>query len=463
MKHKQITLAEAQALARRDRNRLVIMALAVVVLGAGYVVTRFYGERYELEEERERTANVPDRGPLERIVTIEFDKPEVLEKVRDARPEDRVLEDTEPLRDVLDYARLQTRRHYDALGIRELTPEVYAELESDPGAHRVEPFRMRGEVVDLEPRSSPNRPDEAHGTLRLEDGRYAHFVVVELPAGTGVGDFVRVDGCFVKLFSREGEGGWMEGPLLASQKAEASVPRLGSVEGLEELLARVEDDRFDEDHIHTPPLPEDAKWGLMSYAASPASAELDWESAPELDTEVLARIYDDGNAYRGKPFRLSISRNQGSWTEAVGENPLRLEKLTTGWIGNMVWKGKVPVIQYIAPFDKPELQDFTGSAKLVDGRGFFLKNVFYERKDGAPGRVPLFVMQAIDVFTPVADGRTLMFMWGLLGGTLLLAGCFWLLLVRDKRSSRALQAELVRRRRARRGKAGDEGLELAES
>ena len=52
---------------------------------------------------------------------------------------------------------------------------------------------------------------------------------------------------------------------------------------------------------------------------------------------------------------------------------------------------------------------------------------------------------------PISGNRTLIF-----------AFCVWFLLSRDKRSSRALQTELVRRRRVRRG-LGDESLKLAES
>ena len=34
----------------------------------------------------------------------------------------------------------------------------------------------------------------------------------------------------------------------------------------------------------------------------------------------------------------------GTYTEAAGENPLRLETVTRGWIGNFAWTGAVPVI-----------------------------------------------------------------------------------------------------------------------
>ena len=69
-------------------------------------------------------------------------------------------------------------------------------------------------------------------------------------------------------------------------------------------------------------------------------------------------------------------------------------------------------------------------------------------------RSPVFVLASVDPFVPPEDLGTVRVMWGVLGASIALGGLLVFLLMRDKKKSHALQAELVRRRRARRVQPG---------
>lgn len=457
MKSKRLNPEAAAAANRRDRNRMIMMAAVVVILAIGYFAARSQRTIYSEAE----NADLPDRSaPQEASVVVPvFDTREVLASVHDATPEERLILEAEALDTVFDYGRLFTRGHFESVGIRDLEPDVLVEIELDPAKHRVEAFRARGEILGLKQfRRSENRPIQNSGTLRLDDGSFAHFVVLEMPEGAGVGDFVRVDGMFLKLYSTEGPEQWWEGPLICGPKASPSYPLLDIAAPIDlHALEHVSDDSLDD----VSGLPEDAEWALMARALRelelPDESDVDWEAAPELDSQIVGDVFTDGAAYRGQPFRLAVSRNLGGWTEDPGENPLRLDKITTGWVGNQLWKGEVAVIHYIAPFDKPELDDRYGEAKFLTGRGFFFKNMAYTRSSGDLGRVPVFVMSSVDVFFPAADVRTRYMLYGVAGGTAVLVAFLFFLLMRDKKQSGALQAELVRRRQERRARLGEEG------
>ena len=225
----------------------------------------------------------------------------------------------------------------------------------------------------------------------------------------------------------------------------------GSAEALANSLEAVQDDElFDENgEMAVTGIPFDAKWGLMSKAFD-SETDTNWAEAPELTSDLLNEMFQDGEKYRGQAFTLPISRNVGSWVKDPGENPLRLDKITTGWVGNMTWKGNATAIHWIAPFDDIALMDFEGDARLITGRGYFLKNWLYEKASGDPGRVPFFVMDSIEVYTPEPDRSAIVMMWGVLGGTIALCGLVFFLLRQDRRKTAALHAEMVRRRRQRR-------------
>lgn len=447
---KRITPEQAAELARRDKRRLVLMAVGVVVLGIAYFMTSQRARDYT-EEHGEIPG--PEDEPTEQVAIPLFGGTQTLAAVRDAGETDRAAIDGQALDALLEYAALFAPAHYDAYGIRDWTPAVAAEVAANTTGYRNRPFRVRGELTSVNKRRrSEDRHEEFAGTLRLADGSGAHFVVREIPTGLEIGDELRVDGLFLKLFRRETKQGWGEGPLIVGSAASRSYPPVDLSGPLPlDALASVRDDSLEE----RTGLPFQAQWQLMAWAAADGQGQVDWDAAPELDGQILGELSNDGDAYRGKPFRVGISRNMASWVESVGENPLRLDRITVGWIGNQFWKGAVPLIQYMGPFEKPELSERYGAARLLEARGFFFKNMTYAKPSGDLGRVPVFVMQSVDIFTPSEDFLTRNLMWAVTCGAVAMCGLIWFLLLRDRRKTAELQRELVRRRQARRSRVSE--------
>ena len=447
MKHVSKLSPEAlAALQKRDKRRLIIMTAAVIVLAITYFVTQ--GQKKRLESEAGLDLPTVQVPTVERFDVPIFDTLEVLDGIKDTRPQDRVILEPEALNAVFDYGRLLTVRHYDAIDIRDLTPEIYAELMANPSAHRVEPFRARGEIVLVATRKrADNRPEEHAGTIRLDDGTYAHFIVLTLSDGAAdVGDFVRVDGMFLKIYSAEGPDGWMEGPLLCGPETIPSYPAFDPSQGIAtDFMEEVRDDTLGE----VTGLPFGPKWDLMAMALH-FSDEVDWNAAPEIDGQMIAELFANPDAYRAKPFRVGISQNLDGGVEKAGENPLRINKITTGWIGNQNWSGQVPYLRYLAPFERSDVG--YGKAKYLVAKGFFFKNWSYTTTVGDIRRVPVFVMTSVEPFEVVPDERPMIIMWGVFVATILTAFILWALLARDKKRSAQLHEALVRRRRARREK-----------
>ena len=452
---RRMSLAEAEILARRDRRRILLLAIAALVLGGGIFFSGFMRKRYEDREAAELPAQ--ERLDEEPPVFVRFDMPEVLEDIRDATSDDRVvIEERDALAKVLDYGRLSSESQYYAMGVRDLDASTRAAIEADPRAHRVEPYRARGELLALGERRHFGNTVAHQGALRLADGSCAHFIAVAIDEGLAAGDFARVDGVFFKLLRAEVGADWCEGPLLLGRDLVRAHPPLVLDESLAVAgLGEIADDTFES----TEAVPAQVEWGLMAKALQ-GSERIDWESAPELDTELLNKIFQDGDAYRGRAIRLPICRNMGSRTKRVGENPFGLERMTEGWIGNFSWKGATSVIWYTLPADQPGLDDWEQEARYVTGRGFFLKNRNYEQGSGKPGRAPYFIMESIELFVPPEDTNTRLIAWFVLGATLALVLLFWRLLAADKRRALELQQELIRRRRARRERSGRK-LDLA--
>lgn len=453
MKHTRMTPEQLAQAERSDRNRMIVMGVATVMVAIAFVVSQQQVKKLSDADQQE----MPESqrvAETEQVVghVPAFDMLEVLEPIRDGESSERIVVDQRALDVVFDYGRILTDNQYRSVGIRTLDEATYEELWQAPGEHRVEPYLARGELVRLQRRKrSENRPQEYAGTLAMGGDRHVHFVVLDKPEGLDVGDWARVNGMFLQLYSVEAPGGEerIEAPLLCGPELVRSfAPIVPEGAVATPSLEAVTDDTLQ----NVTGLPEDALWELMAKASSPDPGT-DWESAPALDGQLMGEILADGEPYRGMAVRLELSKNLDGWTERAGENPLRIERVTKGWIGNQTWKGQVPVIYYISPSEQEELHDRYGEARYLEGRGYFFKNYAYTKADGDLGRVPVFVMDTIEAVEIEVDGTPRQIMWAMLGAVLGMIGLLAFLLLRDRRKAAELQAELIRRRRARRGAA----------
>jgi heme exporter protein D len=295
-------------------------------------------------------------------------------------------------------------------------------------------------------------------TLRDPSGFFSHALFAAPPSSASVeegtvnvGDHLRVDGLFFKVFRSEVDGEWLEGPLVLSHRAIASFAPISEGDArAASALQRVHDDELGAMHGDD----QEALWQLMARAKL-LSDETDWSAAQEIDTDLLERMFDDGEAYRGIPVRFPVSRNMGSYTETASENPLGLDRITVGWIGNVMWRNPVGVVKWLAPYDLPHLAAWNDpkGAKFVEARGWFFRNHVYKRLKGDPGRAPLFVLASIEPFYPPPDKLLGTIMWFTVGMTAFVIASIFLLLRADKKKSSELHEALTRRKRERRLRA----------
>ncbi len=432
---------------RSELRRLVAMLVAVIVIGAVSISTIV--RRANRASEGADAVGQPEVPEVTDSVVVlpDIDVAALDALVADATPEQRVILDLPALDWAFDATRLLREPHYRALERRMLDAETVDALLADPPGFRAQAFRARGRLEDVRfYEAVGRRPAHFRAGLRLEDGGGAWIAVRDVPdSGFADGDFVRVDGLFVELFRDEVGAGWIEQPLIVGREAVASYPAIApSGASPEELLAPVLDDTETE----VTGLPFDPFWQLMALTDRLDETDVDWESAPLVTMDVINAIAADGAAWRGKAVRFPACEVLDCWAVDPGENPARIDALTEGWLGNWTWKGPTLVARFQSPaaFGRD-----IHRRDVATARGFFLKNLAYEAKDGSLGLAPFFVVHSAEIVPPAEKSDALRTVTLIVSASLLgLGGLVAALLVRDRRRSRELQADLVRRRRARR-------------
>jgi len=430
-----------------ERNRLIGMSLLLVIVAALWIGSRWKETEYR-ESERAKLTLESQEDIEVQVAVPEIDVESLASMVSDRDEVDRVTLERDAIELALNNLGPYLDSHFEPMNGRPLDPQAQLEIQADPGLARGELFRVRGVVEAFE---VENRAlyDLVRGRLRTEHDEVAYFATERVPAGIDVGDWVRLDGIFVKLFRDENdEREWVEGPLIVGPRMVESYAPFGPVETLDpEHFAAVTDADLDDggdlrDYFSQ-------RFELLAYARDLDEGSIDWESAPELDNRMLTEVFENGERYRCQPFRIPISRLQDGRTVAVGENPARLKRVGQGWIGNFNWVGPAPVFRFQTPHPIGDLRikDF------VTAEGFFLMNFKYEAAKGDIRVAPFFVLHSIERFIPPEDNFTQIALWTLGGLVVFMAVLFWVLLMRDKRKASALREELVRRRRERRARA----------
>lgn len=465
MKYTRITPQEAARMARRDRLRILGLTVSAILVGGLYLYST--SRSADGQDALGQEAPVTDAPAAEEVVElVPFDRPELLARIEDATEPQQEFLETEPLQEVFAYARLQTRRALQAAGMRTLDAEVSAELLAAPAEHRLDALLLRGQVLDVSERPGVGGASTGWmGSLVTDDGSLGYFIVANAPKLQGDpaaapsirrGDYVRIDGLFHKVYRAavpEEVGSealrTASAPLVLGFRATPSTPPI--TEELARALLTLEMVRDDEIAMTFEEGTFDLqKWELMAHAEM-VGAETDWAAAPELDQDALFEIYEDGEAHRGAPFRIPVSINLDTYSREVRDNPLRLDRITEGWIGNNNWKGAVKTIKWVGPFVRQDLlrEDLDDDHRYVQAKGYFFRNILFKNRSGEPRRSPVFVLHELEVYQPEPANSVRLFTYLVLGATLFMVAVIYLLLRADRRKSQQLHEDMVRRRRRR--------------
>jgi hypothetical protein len=425
-----------------ERKRFLMLSV-LLVISLGMFLYGFLSRKARPSEAPEAPAAVPEVEV--EVATPEVDLAALAAATRDASEAERVLVETAALEQLLETCRLIAPTHFEPMGGRVLDAALAAAVLADPPAHRGALLRAFGTIEAIDAFDAPGTTAHYRGRLALEGGGAAWFAVRSLSEDWGeVGEFVRIDGLFLKVYRGQAGGAWIDAPWIVGARAERAYPRLEPVAELDPaLFADIEDDGSE----GLTGLPFEAYWALVAYARDVPEGAIDWESAPLFDKDLAAELSERGADLRGVPLRLPPSEILDIWHQAQPANPLRAERLVEGWASNWNWvKGPSPVIRFITPLDTTELR----RGDHFTARGFFLKNLAYEPRDGGMAVAPFFVLHSIDAHTPSKKNPWVKVFGTMAVGLLVVVCLAYVALMRDQRKARELQGELARRRLARR-------------
>lgn len=449
---------------KSERNRMIFMGVLLVGLTVAFGASVLKQSEYESQQNTALDNQVPPTQPEVVIAVRRFDPATIAGTVHDDTPEERVLIDLAPLAKMLDHVAGYGPGQWKGLNPQHLDAAHFDKILADPSANRAEPVWLRGRLLSYEERPVGERL-AWYGTLESEEGLPVTFMTSSFDKGLfGAANdeltYAKLEALFLEVYRREGPDGWVETPLLVGSKLQKSYPRMDGFdqETLDTLLGAIQDDNNNY-HSGIDDATFLAQWMMMDRITQGGYDDIDWNDpnvAPVIDNKMFSWLMMPENAklVRGEPFVLSPSKNLGSRTQDAGENPARIETVTTGWIGSVLWTNKGSVMKFIMPGAHPAIA--TGDRnQLITGHGFFLKHLSYE-PSGVERRVaPLMVFESLEVFTPAKNDNVATIFWFVGGLTVLLLILIPFLVTRDRKQSEKLREELVRRKQERRRRSAN--------
>ena len=314
-------------------------------------------------------------------------------------------------------------------------------LEETRADRRGEVFRIRGTLSDLHAERRGGL-EGTWGTLRNDVTGPVRFVAARRSGAVlDTGDTVRLDGYFLKWFTwEEPEGKWLSGPLLVGNRLVKSMPASEPVLDLDPAVIEA---IVDDTAQHAAPEQGPLYFHFLAHARDLGSAEkATLQEAPEFTKTTFDALVDNPDALRGHPFRI-YGQVADIFGEPLGENPLRTNRQTTGWLLNGNWG----VAKFVSPLR------FPGHRRRDDVivTGWFYRRHAYEGADNTIRLAPVFVATSVDPL-PEPDTTAYDQLFGLIvGGIVVLTGGLAWLVRRDRKAARNWQERVLKRRRAARG------------
>jgi len=438
-----------------ERRRFIGYVGALVLVVGGFAATFMNYGTGDKDATREQAAQEVEllRSQIA-LPALRIDRYRT--QAKDATREERAVLESDALETALADARLYNEAHFEPLNGADLTKAMCAELLENSQESRGKIVRVRGLIEDMIRYEGVNGAlGHSRGRVTLEDGGecFVAFITsgdIEL----GAGDFLALEGFFLKNFSQNVPGAvsesgarWVEGPLIVGPRAVRSYPDIGRVTSIspEDFLG-VEDDSVYGGLRPTP----SSYWKLLAYARDFDPNSVDWANAPVLDGETMQKLAADPASFRGKPMRIPACVVQDIWTGAKRENPGRFTRLTEGWLGSYEWiRTLYPVVRFDSPAPNPGLR----KTNQMTANGFFFRIHSYDSAGHGTQFAPLFVLATMTPYTPPPDtalNRVLIIAGVSFVGILIV---FMFMMSRDQKKHDALNAQLVQRRRMRRERA----------
>ncbi len=437
-----------------DKGRIVVMGLLL-----GLVLFLYFLPTHEGVN--------PSVPPIDREVTnVEAFRPsrQILKKIHDATAADRSVINAEAMQHLLKLALNVTPDIAVALKMPERQIPIDS-LRAHADRFRGHYLWYKGELDHFE-LIQTKHPIQGYkiyeGNLRVsrQDGGPPDVVFFYVSKASDEklqpGDFVRIEGYFMKLRDEHILAKATRGPLLIGRELKRAYPDWQAVDQLDHsVLERVENPIWKNDEwIHTRdawltlPESEDVPlWHLASFARHQAGKLTDEEMArvPHFMDEAMLAEFKHGSRDQGTAVRIK-GRFAYSRIVKADVNPVGIEFWSVVWVQLPRLGGKaVPV--WIAKDIGNEwrrLQD-------VEVFAYYFRNLHYRSLNDVERFTPLFV--AADM-KPVAIPRNPLnsiLAYCFMAIVLLLMVVIFMMYRTNVRQTRRHERELVARRRRRRG------------
>lgn len=408
-----------------------------LLLCIGILVALNWGEEPE-EKAASTGADIPNLMAMPPV-----DK-EQLATVKDSTAAERVIIEPQPFQGLASLAVGLFGGHLLRLGEPDFP---FDEGEARAAELRGEPFRMRGRVLDAEVRERvTGKAPEFWCLIETDRGDRAWFASLTVPETLfGSQNYVLADGYFFKYYTQKMGEERLTAPLFVGRSLVASYPVVGPAESPDvTVLAEVKDPALGAEV----PLDERGLWHLLNVArtvrAEDGGVERAFADARKMEDAVLEDLARAPEVYRGAPFVFGGMVKGRPGFELLGENPLRMERMSTAWLRNNS-SGVDTLVQVCAPGEF----DFLDPPGTVLFHGWFLQLYSYEDKEGNQRRAPVFVIAKMEGVKGQPDPWAGQVIWVFIGLSLVLGGVMMALVRRDKRRASEFDAQRREKRKRR--------------
>ncbi|MBU0755958.1 MAG: hypothetical protein KJ645_12515 [Planctomycetes bacterium] len=422
----------------RETLKLFVLAvLATIVVGA-YFFFDYHArmQREEAEIDPESYMEVP-AGKRQPGANIDF---ELLKEVRDDEIAERVVKEKEPFLHLVQQAARLVYGDMELLGLTRAVPE---EIKADPAAHRGHPYEVIGTLSWLE-EITDHDPALFRGFITTPDGEICYFTVLNHSYGIALGDVVKLQGFFFKIFSFNLPGDEervSDAIFLIGKRLIPSFFEMAPVHELDMgLLDNIRD--YDILDMAKPPFEEKAFYHMLSYVSNLSEEERASLKYQEIiPPDILRKPF----LFRGQPIQTlgeivvpPMERDLGP----KGENPLGIKRCYHGVLLN--YSGGKFGFVYFLTLNKP---DWMVNKDLVYLRGIFLQNYAYRTQNENLQPAPLVVVTEFEKFVLPKDNTIAQISMVILAGTIVLSLFFLFQIFKDRKYNRDYRDKFIARKK----------------
>lgn len=414
-----------------DKARIIFLVVITAIVVVAFFFFRF--QSAELAQENAAATTDHILAPPSRIEVSAKVDPALLVDVKDSTISERVVKEMDPFLHLIKQAAKLIPGDMELLNVSLCDPEA---LLADSAAFRGKPLSIKGNLQWWE---KENFQDFQlyRGYLTTLKGESVYFTVLNMSDEVSIGDVVKLEGFFFKIFSftLPGDGTRVsEAPFLVGRRLINSFYEMEPVNELDmDLLGTIYDYSLEDSSRE---FQEKPLFHVLSYVHNMNDETFNSIDFPDtLASEILFR----SSTFRGQPVKVA---GHPIWTRTRmlgpgGENPIGIEKVFHGILLNH----KGGFCYYIA-LDIPRWLS-SDYKDLINIKGFFLRNYSYVTRKGTPQSAPVLVVGGFEKFVYPEDNTMAYVTFFIIGLTVLIVGFFFFTIFVDRKRSKEYRTRFI--------------------